>query len=176
VPEEVSNQRYCTNCGAGIRPSTKFCVSCGASLVPSSAPEKATAHVRAPLKAASEAPQSQPERRVGSFGASQRSPASRVNLEEISNRILNWFRDLPSVPKLVLVGLIVLLLALLSPLALVVATLALGVSILGLVIRMAQKRSTKTWGIGSHGPRLSNSRRISSLSRSQREGGSPAWW
>ena len=26
-------QRYCTNCGAEIRPGTSFCVSCGVSLV-----------------------------------------------------------------------------------------------------------------------------------------------
>ena len=61
---------------------------------------------------------------------------------------MEWFRDLPSIPKLVIVGLAVLVLVIiLSPVAVIVAALLLGASIIALIIRVAQRRSIKNWGI-----------------------------
>ncbi len=61
---------------------------------------------------------------------------------------MEWFRDLPGTPKLILVGLAVLvLLVLLSPVAAIIAALLFGVSIIALIIRVTQKGSIKNWGI-----------------------------
>lgn len=69
-------------------------------------------------------------------------------LSDTPRRMVGWFRDLPSVPKLVLVGGVVLVvLILLSPLALVIASLALGVSIIALIIRIAQRGPLRGWGM-----------------------------
>jgi len=61
---------------------------------------------------------------------------------------VEWFRNLPGTPKLIFVGLAVLvLLVLLSPVAAIIAALLFGVSIIALIIRVVQKGSIKNWGI-----------------------------
>ncbi len=58
-----------------------------------------------------------------------------------------WFRDLPGVPKLAIAGLVLLILVtLLSPLALVAAVLVFGISVVALIVRVAQRGAVLRWG------------------------------
>ena len=60
---------------------------------------------------------------------------------------MDRFRDLSSIPKLVLVGLVLLvLLVILSPLAAIVAGVLLGASVIALIIRVVQKGSIENYG------------------------------
>jgi hypothetical protein len=62
--------------------------------------------------------------------------------------MVGWFRDFPSISKLVIVGLVLLvLLDLLSPVAVTICVLLIGVSIVALIIRVAQRRSVRNWAI-----------------------------
>jgi hypothetical protein len=72
--------------------------------------------------------------------------------------VLEWFRQLSTIPKVVVVGLavglvlLVLLvwlefLAFLSPVAGIIFGLLFGVSIIALIIRVAQRRSVRNWAI-----------------------------
>lgn len=71
-----------------------------------------------------------------------------ANLGDAPARVINWFRDMPSVPKLVVVGLVLLLiLTVLSPLALIAAALLFGVSFIALIIRVVQRGSIRGWVI-----------------------------
>ena len=145
-----SPQRYCQNCGAEVRPGTSFCVACGASLVQEPEGQGPT-HSEPPLPP--------PSRSLADIlretflGWSERfsearSGSGRPTLNRLPHRIIDWFRDLPSVPKLILVGLaLLLILTVLSPLAFVVAALLFGTSIIGLIIRLTQRGSVKGWGI-----------------------------
>lgn len=149
--EEGSGQPrlYCTSCGARVRPGTAFCVSCGASLTPG-------AQEFGPTN-----PGPTPPERPSPFDnllAQLRRAVNRLrevfsgvgadDLRRLPGRALGWFRDRPSVPKLVLVGAVVLVLAvLLSPLAVLICALVFGVSIIALIIRVAQRRSVREWGI-----------------------------
>lgn len=77
-----------------------------------------------------------------------RSGSSATTLNQLQNKAINWFRSLPSTPKLVIVGLVLLLiLTILSPLALVAAALLLVVSIIALIIRLTQRGHVKGWDI-----------------------------
>lgn len=61
---------------------------------------------------------------------------------------MGWLRDLPGVPKLVIVGAVALiLLVLLSPVARVLAGVLLVVSIIALAIRIYQKGPIRNWGL-----------------------------
>lgn len=150
--EGSQQQRYCTNCGAEIRPGTRFCVSCGVPLnqrTDDTSPPTPEPPTPAPFDRFANA------LRETFRGLTQRvseasSTAGGATAGDIPARIINWFRDLPSVPKLILVGLILLLLLIvLSPLALVVAALVLGVSVIALILRLAQRRSIRGWGIAA---------------------------
>jgi zinc-ribbon domain len=143
------HQRYCGNCGAEVRPGNAFCVSCGEPLAP-------TAQESGPTEAGPP-----PSERPNPFDVlvlQLRRALNRVRqgfsgvggdrLQRLPARTLQWFRDLPSVPKLVIVGLALLVvLILLSPVAVIICALLLGVSIIALIIRVAQRRSVKNWGI-----------------------------
>ncbi len=73
-----------------------------------------------------------------------------VTPSELANRAINWFRDLPSVPKLIIVGLALLvLLVIFSPVAQVVAVIIFVVSAALLVIRAIQRGPVKGWGIAA---------------------------
>jgi hypothetical protein len=70
------------------------------------------------------------------------------DLRHPTERARRWFRDLPSGLKLVLVGTVgLVLLVFLSPLVVLICALVLGVSVIALVIRAAQRRSVKNWAI-----------------------------
>jgi hypothetical protein len=62
--------------------------------------------------------------------------------------VLRWLKDLPVAYKVagVVVGAL-LLLTVLSPLGLVAAAVLFGVSLIALVVRVAQRRSVRRWGI-----------------------------
>ncbi len=65
-----------------------------------------------------------------------------------ANTLWQRFRNLPSIPKIIIVGLLaVVLLVLLSPVMRVVAITVFGVSILALVVRGVQRKSIREWGI-----------------------------
>ncbi len=64
----------------------------------------------------------------------------------LPNRIINWFKDLPSVPKLVIVGLaLLLLLTILSPVVRVVAIVVFVVSAIVLAVRAIQRKPLRGW-------------------------------
>jgi hypothetical protein len=89
-------QRYCTNCGAEVRPGTAFCVSCGTNLTPGAV---------GPDTAGSEPP---PQGRPSSLGAG--------SLRQMAGLTKRWFENLPSAAQIVLAVLVlVLFLTLLSP-------------------------------------------------------------
>ncbi len=149
MSEDTGQQRYCTNCGAEVRSGMAFCFSCGAPLT-SRAQEPDPAH---PEPTPSEEPspfdklmtwlRQAADRLGGDFSGLSTDGARRLPA-----RAVGWFRDLPSIPKLVIAGLVLLvLLVLLSPVAVIVAALLLGVSIIALIIRIVQRRSVKNWGI-----------------------------
>ncbi len=71
---------------------------------------------------------------------------SEATMNELPNRIINWFRDLPIFPKLVLVGLLsMLLLTVLSPVALVVAIMVFVMSAVVLAIRAILREPLRVW-------------------------------
>jgi hypothetical protein len=138
-------QRYCTNCGAEIRPGNSFCTSCGTPLTPQTQQESGPTHPGSPPLAGPSPFNNLLARLRKTF-----SGVSGEDLRRLPRRVWEWFRDLPSVPKLVIVGSVLLvLLIILSPLAVIVAALSLGVSIIALIIRVAQRRSLRGWGIAA---------------------------
>lgn len=143
------SQGNCANCGAEIRPGTAFCISCGAPLTPE--PEE-------PGPTNPEQNPSEEQSPFDSLLVQLRGTVIRLrefisgsatdNLRRLPGRALSWFRDLPGAPKLVLVGVTVLvLLVLLSLVALLAAALLFGVSLIALVIRMSQGGSLKGWSM-----------------------------
>ncbi len=155
MPEGTGQpQRYCRNCGAEVRAGTQFCVSCGVRLnsEPSTEPSSSDEAHSVPTPPT-------PSRslvdtlREATLGLTRRlsnasSGSGGENLSGLPNRIINWFRDLPSTPKLIIVGIVLLLvLVFLSPLAFIAAAVLLGVSVLILIYRVYERGSVKGWGI-----------------------------
>lgn len=148
---EGLGQHYCGNCGTEIRSGTSFCVSCGTPAsggpaspgpdnpVPPPTPSRSLANT---LK--------QTFRGLTVRFSNARSASSGASLRELPNRAINWFKDLPSVPKLMIVGLLLLLLlTVLSPIARVIAIVAFVVSAVALAVRAIQRRPIKGWGIAA---------------------------
>jgi hypothetical protein len=77
-------QRYCTNCGAEVRPNNSFCVACGASLRRGAPP--------AGSKAVADDIGSQPRRIASGSGGPASGPKA--------GRLRRWFGGLHAVPKL----------------------------------------------------------------------------
>lgn len=151
MPERESNQdRYCRNCGAEIRGDTSFCVSCGVPFTqvagPSAPPPSeppTSASFDSFVNAVREQFQGWRRRFSGSSSA-------RATVQQISGRIINWFRDLETIPKLVIVGLVLLIpLALLSPVLRVAAIIALVASVVGLIVQAVQRKPVRVWGIAA---------------------------
>jgi len=125
-----------------------FCFSCGAPLT-TGAQEPDPTHLE-PTSSEEPSPfdklmtwlRQAAVRLGGSF-----SGVSTDRARRLPARAVEWFRDLPSIPKLVLAGLVVLvLLVLLSPVAVIITALLLGVSIIALMVRAGQRRWVKNWG------------------------------
>ncbi len=65
---------------------------------------------------------------------------------ELLNRAINWFKDLPSVPKLIIVGLVLLLLlTVLSPVAQVAAIIVFVLSAIVLIALAVQRKPLRGW-------------------------------
>lgn len=142
------SQRYCQNCGAAIRPGTSFCVSCGTPLNQGTGEQGPNNTVHPPPTPSRSLADTLRETLLGWSRrfSEARSGSGGTTLNQLPNKIINWFKDLPSTPKLILVGLVLLLLlVLLSPLAFVVAALLFGASIIALIIRMTRRESVKGW-------------------------------
>jgi hypothetical protein len=148
--KEAGQERYCGNCGAVIRPGNEFCTSCGMRL-----PQEPEGSSQTRPRAS---PQEQPASIVDTLQVAFQkavgwlkgiSLASRVDDFRVTlSKVIRWFKNLPVISKVVLTGLVVLvLLVLLSPLVLLIAVLAFGVSIIGLIVRVVQRRSVRGWGI-----------------------------
>ncbi len=145
-------QRYCTNCGAQIRPGNAFCVSCGAPLTPDTGQA-------APLDPGPE-PSGRSVYPAGGFKEDSRAATGQVggassglraeDLRRVPIRVKRWFGRLPLAGKVALAALVLLaLLTVLSPLTAVAAILAFCVSLVALIVRIGHGRSAARWGIAA---------------------------
>ncbi len=134
-----------------MRSSLKFCTSCGRPLdrnLENPGPEYAVSPPTQPISF-SDSPQETLQ------GPPEQSPNARPAsngdvLGGLSNKTIDWFRNLSSVPKLILGGLLLLLLlTVLSPVARVVAIIAFVVSAIVLTVRAIQRGPIKGWGIAA---------------------------
>ncbi len=147
---EGSGQRYCGNCGAEIRSGISFCVSCGRPLnggAASPGPDNSLPPIpsRSLADTLKETFQGLTER-----FSNARSASGGASLGGLPNKALNWFKDLSSVPKLVIVGLVLLLVAvLLSPVLFFVGLVLILIGIVAVVINLIRRKSFKKWGIGT---------------------------
>ena len=143
-------QRYCGNCGAEIRLDTAFCVSCGAPLASGSGqsgpePPRSSGRSGSLIEDLKTRFQS-----ITSGLGEAFSGLNAAGVRQVSGRALEWFKDLPGVPKLVIVGLLgLILLVVLSPVAMIAAALVLGVSIIALIYQVIYKGPIKSWGIAA---------------------------
>jgi hypothetical protein len=152
-------QRYCTNCGAEIRPGTSFCVSCGTPLT-AGAQEPPPPHPEPPPSEGA-SPFDNLLLRVRRILNRARNGFAGVGNDfgrGSSGSALEWVRQLSTIPKLLVVGLVVglvllvllvwlVLVAVLSPVTGIVCGGLFGVSIIALIIRVAQRRSVRNWAI-----------------------------
>lgn len=150
MSEGTQPGRYCRNCGTEIRPGMTFCVSCGAPVTPvAGGPGPSSPGFDLPGRLRSflgDLRSNLRQSREGLGGTF--SGFGTDGIRRLPGKTMEWFRGLSGVPKLVLVGLVVLvLLVLLSPVVALVAALLVGVSIIALMIRVAQKGSLKNWGL-----------------------------
>lgn len=143
-------QRYCRTCGAEVRPGSAFCISCGTRLIPG--PEGEGTPHPAPPPGGWSMPFADTIHE-SLQGASGWLRAASTGLDKgallrLPERAVRWFKDLPSTPKLVIAGVLLLaLFTVLSPLALVAAVLVFGVSVVALIVRVAQRGSVVRWGL-----------------------------
>lgn len=133
--------RFCTNCGSQVRPGSSFCTNCGASFS-SEAGESGSSQQGPPLTEL-----------LGSLAGSFRTKLRGAggSLGGLPRKGLEWFRDLPAIPKMVIAGVVLLVLfTLLSPLVLIAAAILLAVSITALIIRFSRRDSVgdsvRGWG------------------------------
>lgn len=143
-------QRYCKTCGKEIRPENTFCTSCGTSL--RQGPEGSGTKLPDPPPPDHPTPLSDVARdtiqgALGRLGTASTGPSKEAFLR-LPGRAVRWFRNLSSIPKLAIAGVVLLiLLTLLSPLALLLAGLLLGISVIALIIQVSKGESLKEWGI-----------------------------
>ncbi len=147
------SQRYCGNCGAEVRQDTRFCVSCGAGLKPGSQNPNTTSSNSSPSEKVDSSANETLWTDIQSFGQRVRegfAGSSEPSFRQMSNRMVRWFESLPVALKVAVVGIVALvLLVLLSPLALIAAGLLLGISLIALLIRVAQRGEIKGWGLAA---------------------------
>jgi hypothetical protein len=140
-------QKYCGSCGAEVRQSTNFCVSCGTPVngghagpgpdnpVPPLIPPKSLADTVLETFSG-----------LTRLFSNSRSSSGETTMRELVNRGIKWFKDLSPVPRLIIVGLLlVLLLTVLSPVARVVAVIVFVVSAVVLIVRAVQRRPLGGW-------------------------------
>lgn len=142
-------QRFCRSCGTKIRSGMSFCVSCGTPVtsVAGGPGPSSGAELPGGPRSFFDDLRSNIRQSMEGFGRVL-SGLSTDGFRRLPGRALGWFRDLPRIPKLVLVGSIALvLLVFLSPVAAIAAGLLFAVSLVILIVRVAQKRSVENWGI-----------------------------
>ncbi len=144
-------QGFCPNCGAEVKPRNNFCVSCGERLVQGPASPNQTpsgSSQSGQFGSLANTLQETFRRLTQRFSEPSSASPKDTFLREVLDDLLRWFSNLPTVAKVAIVGLgVLVLLVLLSPLALLVAALIFGVSLIGLIVRMAQRKSVRGWGI-----------------------------
>lgn len=147
-------QRYCGGGDAEIRPGDAFCASCGKPLGLGDSDQ--AGHSPAPEESEIGGPKSgsaAQDEAVSSTAdrAVRTSPGGGSNRSGAFQGRARWFEELSIVSRALLVGLAILvalpLLALLSPIALVAAAMSFGVGLIGLIVRLGQRRSVKGWGL-----------------------------
>lgn len=145
-------QRYCTNCGADIRPGNAFCVACGPALTPGAeqtgppdpGPEPSGGSVY-PAGGFEGGPRGTTGH-VGGVSSSLRAE----DLRRLPMRLRRWLERLPLAGKAALAALVLLaLFTVLSPLAAVAAILAFCVSLVALIVRIDHGKSVARWGIAA---------------------------
>jgi hypothetical protein len=144
--ESQQPQRYCGNCGTELRPGTQFCTSCGTPLAQEQG-DNSPAYSEPPTSASSDA------RRETLWESTRRladvdSVLGGATIRDIPKRIVNWFRDLSSVVRMVFAGMVLLwLVALVSPLGQGIAVIAFLVSIGVFVVQAIQRKPFWGWAI-----------------------------
>ncbi len=150
MSEGPESQRYCGNCGAEVRPDTSFCVSCGRPVnggPASPGPNNPVPPLPPPSRSLADTLREAMLGLTRRF-SNARSASGGASFSGLPNRLTNWFRDLPSVPKLIIVGvLLLILLTVFSPIARVVAFVVLVVSAVVLIARAIQRRPLRKWVI-----------------------------
>ncbi len=152
MPEENNAQprRYCTNCGTEVRPNNAFCTSCGAGLASPPAAGSGQPGPRAPSPGSASSFADALSSTFRRVSGSLRGPSlpGVGSASGIPGRAWRRFRGLPLAAQAALAALVLLsLLAILSPLGAVLAAVVFGVSLIVLIIRVAQRRSAVRWGI-----------------------------
>lgn len=154
-------RRHCPNCRAEVRTQDAFCASCGKPLGPegsdqavhNTAPEESDVDGPKPDGDALDKPISSADDR-----SERTDSGGRRSWGDALRGRARWFGELPAVSKVVVAGLVIVfalpllvlalsLLALLSPLTMVFAAVLFGVGLIGLIVRLGQRKSAKGWGI-----------------------------
>ncbi len=151
MPEENNAQprRYCTNCGTEVRPNNAFCTSCGASLASPPAAGSGQTDPRAPSPGSASSFADALSSAFRRVSGSLRGPSlpGVGSASGIPGRAWRRFRGLPLAAQAALAALVLLsLLAILSPLGAVLAAVVFGVSLIVVVVRVAQRRPAVGWG------------------------------
>jgi hypothetical protein len=135
-------QRYCRNCGAKVRQGNNFCTSCGERLEPE-AESLGTRHNEVEA-ADSPGHPIEPWVPIRNINRDDSESGPRIDYRQVFERIKNLPIPLKIAGAVVMT---LLLLTVLSPVGMIIAALLLGVSIIALIIRIAQRRAIKGWGI-----------------------------
>lgn len=154
-------QRYCRNCGAGVRAGTRFCVSCGTSLIPGQ------------LGSGYSNPGPRSSGSASSFADSLLGTLRGVRLRERTSKMQQWlsyyrpdlnaesvrgmpsramgrFRWLHPVIKVLLAGLLLLVLVIvLSPVMRVAAIISFLVSVAFLIWHGVRRRFSPRWSVAA---------------------------
>ncbi len=142
------SQRYCGNCGTEIRSGIRFCVSCGKPVnrePASSSPDNPVPPPSTPSRSFVDTLRETFRGLTERFSNASSSSAGGT-LRGSSDRAINWFKDLSSVPKLVLVGLLLLIvIILISPVAYFVGLTLILVGIVAVVINLIRRKPFKKW-------------------------------
>lgn len=149
---ESSNQpRFCTNCGNQLRTGVRFCSECGADVSPlpfTDHDASATQSIGHKLGKYL----SSLHHRVGeiktTYSARHGSALSGNAWRGIPRKLLGWFKDLPSSPKLLVAGFVFLLLAFIfGPLLRAFAIIALVISVAIFAVQVVKGRPLRSSGV-----------------------------
>lgn len=142
----------CPNCRAELRPGNAFCASCGEQVSEPDEPPDQERSASPPSEnpfTSNNVPREgllRALRRLGVAYSTFRGDGPKGTFGRASRR----FKELSITYQVLVVALMVpvtlLLLVLLSPLTTVACAILLGVSLIGLIVRVGQRRSVRGWG------------------------------